>query len=632
MKSGIDDIIFARGPDFVLNLIAQAVDATVSDRAAIDPNQHGYRFDQGSTFHSRENKDGVLVHRRLATFTAVIESEVMETDGLEAKRLFEIHAEVAGHERHFAVPASEFGSLPWVPVELGKEATIIYPTKPQEIVTAIQLLSPHNTVERVRYAHLGWVEDQDIFIHAGGAIGPNGAVPDVEVTLADSLQWYKLELPASDAELRECICTSLDTLKLGPRELTVPLFATVYGAPVDAQHFDSVDYAKGESGSLKSSTAAVFCAHYGRNMWSRRNLPGSFLSTFVALNEQMFGAKDVLFVLDNLVLNGNPHQVAELESKASSIIRAIGDRVRRSRASRDGSLRPAHGPRGAVVITAENLVSGRSDEARLSVLLFKKDDIDKSKLARSQAAAEQGLLAKAMGAYVRWLARDRDTNVLWFRRRAAQILPTFTGEHARLPEAMASKQAALEVFLQFARDSGAISSAEADTHQLEFVQALQKMAPAQEIDRATGRPSKWFLGLLRASVASGRGHFGPCDGGEPPKDKALSYGWKEINRGFDRSSNPLRYWEPSGERLGWIDGESLYLNPEVSLAVVQKLARDTGKPFHITQADLNRCLKDDGLLVETDEKGSRKTLTVRKRVQGIRTGVLYLKSTVLEDD
>jgi hypothetical protein len=296
-------------------------------------------------------------------------------------------------------------------------------------------------------------------------------------------------------------------------------------------------------------------------------------------------------------------------------------------------LRPAHGPRGAIVITAENLVSGGSDEARLSVLAFKKGDIDKAALTRSQTAAAQGLLAKTMGSYIQWLARDRDIHVGYFRRRAQEILPTFTGAHARLPEAMAAKQAALEVFLQFVRDSGAISSTEADAHQIEFVQALQKLAPAQEIDRAALRPSEWFLGLLRAAIASGRGHVGLCNGGEPPADKSLGYGWKQVTRGCDRYGNPIRYWEASGERLGWVDGtsfEHLYLNPQVVLAVVQKLARDTGRTFHITQSDLNRSLKDDGLLVETEED-TRKTLTVRKRVQGNRAGVLFLKSSVLED-
>jgi hypothetical protein len=286
------------------------------------------------------------------------------------------------------------------------------------------------------------------------------------------------------------------------------------------------------------------------------------------------------------------------------------------------------------VITAENLVSGGSDEARLSVLPFKRGDIDKAALTRSQAAAEEGLLVKAMGAYIQWLARDRDTQIAYFRRRAGQLRSEYAGTHARLPEAMAAKQAALEVFLQFVRDTGALSPAEADTRKGEMVDALKELVPAQEIDRDKVRPSEWFLGSLRSAIASGRAHVGMCHGGEPPPSKVLGYGWKEVTRGVDRNGKLLRHWEPSGERLGWIDGaslESLYLNPQVALAVVQKLARESGRPFHVNQADLNRSLKDDGLLVETEE-GTRKTLTVRKQVHGNRTSVLFLQSAVLEED
>jgi hypothetical protein len=67
---------------------------------------------------------------------------------------------------------------------------------------------------------------------------------------------------------------------------------------------------------------------------------------------------------------------------------------------------------------------------------------------------------------------------------------------------------------------------------------------------------------------------------------------------------------------------ALYLDPDTTYAVVQKLAQQQGEPFTVTAPTLRKRLKERGKLAATDEK--RQVLTVRKTLQGSRRDVLRL--------
>ena len=45
-------------------------------------------------------------------------------------------------------------------------------------------------------------------------------------------------------------------------------------------------------------------------------------------------------------------------------------------------------------------------------------------------------------------------------------------------------------------------------------------------------------------------------------------------------------WQPRGERIGWLDADDLFLDPESSFAAVQKLARDQGTSVPTKQRTL----------------------------------------------
>ena len=87
-------------------------------------------------------------------------------------------------------------------------------------------------------------------------------------------------------------------------------------------------------------------------------------------------------------------------------------------------------------------------------------------------------------------------------------------------------------------------------------------------------------------------------------------------------------WHPQGRRIGWIEGDNLYLDPTGAFAIVQEMSRRTNHPIPLTEQTLRKRLHEAGKLANIDE--TRETLTVRKTVDGRRREVLHLKVTFHE--
>src|SRR5262249_8967635 len=83
-------------------------------------------------------------------------------------------------------------------------------------------------------------------------------------------------------------------------------------------------------------------------------------------------------------------------------------------------------------------------------------------------------------------------------------------------------------------------------------------------------------------------------------------------------------WQPQGTRVGWLDGEQLYLDPEAAYAAAQTMAGKKGESITVTPRTLWARLKEKGLLVSTGTR--RGTNTTRRTLQGHRQAVLHLRS------
>ena len=293
----------------------------------------------------------------LTNFMARIVAEVERDDGAERVLYFEIEADLRGRCSSFTVTASEFQGLHWVHRELGARA-IIFPgfTKKDHARAAIQMLSD-NILRRTVFTHTGWrkVGNCQVYLHAAGAIGPSGTVPDVETDLsAAGLGGFQLPDPPAGDELRKATRATLGVIDLAPLTVSVPLFATIPRAPLGSTDL-SVQLA-GPTGAGKSELVALVQQHYGAAM-DARHLPASWSSTGNALEVQAFAAKDAVLVVDDFAPGGTAQDRARLNREAARIFRAQGNLSGRARLRPDATLRPIKAPRGLILSTGEDVGS-----------------------------------------------------------------------------------------------------------------------------------------------------------------------------------------------------------------------------------------------------------------------------------
>jgi hypothetical protein len=198
----------------------------------------------------------------LTNFTAEIVADIVEHDGVEARRQYELFATVGGTDRRFRILAKEFPTLAWVAEHLGAKAIVRPgPAVKDHVPVAIQETSAH-IVERRVFTHTGWHQNQDgdwAYFHGGGILGPQGHLPQMEVALSGSLRPMCLPaLPRGDA-LAAAVHASLRLIEVAPRTVTIPLWLAVWRAPLGRVDFGL--HVAGASGVGKSELTALVQQH-----------------------------------------------------------------------------------------------------------------------------------------------------------------------------------------------------------------------------------------------------------------------------------------------------------------------------------------------------------------------------------
>lgn len=596
------------------SLAQKLAEAPASEPA--DEPKHPYREIRGNIFRMKKGRDGGEEYIPLTNFTARIASDIEEDDGAETKRFFGIAAMAGQRPYSFIIPASEFSSLDWAIERIGPHA-IVQPNQAQWARAAIQSLSTNTQPKRI-YIHTGWrkVGASMLYLHGAGAIGANGAVADVDVRLSGSLAHYALLLPENREQLVAAIRASLKVLEVAPGHIGYPLLAAVYRAVFKSCDF--VVWFGGPTGVFKSEMAALAVQHYGATMNSRR-LPANFGSTGNALEMLAFTIKDSLLVIDDFAPHGSMHDIARYHAAADHVLRSAGNNQGRGRLSSDARLRQAKPPRGLILATGEDMPRGQSIRGRTFMVEVAPGDVNTAVLTECQVDAAGGLYARAMGAFVQWMAGQYDDLQATFQTHVLSLRSKATRVHSRTPGIVADLQAGFELFLEFATVAQAITVEEKTVLAERCWAALNKVAKAQRAQQDASEPAGRFLDLLRAAILSGQAYVAGLDGGAPGGDG--QWGWSLAGSGeHERLAS-------RGKCVGWLDRCNLYLEPTASFGVAQDLGRSTGEPLVVGQTTLKKRLKEKGLLASTDV--ARETLTVRHRICGEYISVLHLRADVL---
>jgi len=250
----------------------------------------------------------------LTNFTARISTDVIEDDGIETRHSFELEATLNGQTSRFTIPASRFRGLQWVVEELGAQAVVHPYGGAQRTPVAIQLLSGNIFQKRV-FTHIGWRKcgDKWVYLHAGGALGHDGAVNGIEVQLNRELSRFRLIEPEED--LVESIQASLRLLDLAPDKITIPLFCSIWRTIVG--RVDCSLHLTGPTGEAKSELAALCQQHFGSEM-VRLDLPASWSSSENALEDLAFLAKDAILVIDDFAPTGTSFDIPRFHKRPTA--------------------------------------------------------------------------------------------------------------------------------------------------------------------------------------------------------------------------------------------------------------------------------------------------------------------------
>ncbi len=228
-----------------------------------------------------------------------------------------------------------------------------------------------------------------------------------------------------------------------------------------------------------------------------------------------------------------------------------------------------------------------------------------------------------MSGFLRWIAPGYGSVRSTLQMKLAEIRARVqgNGQHARTPGIVASLALGLQYFFEFVGEIGALEKPQIAEMKKRGWKALLEAADSQAEQIAVGEPAETFLGLLFAAISGGYAHVANKDGGSPSL-RPEAWGW-QLNTYYGGTDNPdaTRYVQ-QGKCVGWIDDGELYINPNVSYAVVQRLAQDKGEGFATSQKTLSKRLKQKGYLGSTG--GDRDRVTVRKVLNGSRETVLHI--------
>jgi hypothetical protein len=312
---------------------------------------------------------------------------------------------------------------------------------------------------------------------------------------------------------------------LDSRRVTKDGLATTYRAAIPRPTDFSI-FIEGWTGIGKTELTALYQQHYGPGMHAKQ-LPASWEWTANALEGFAF---------------------AKLRTAAQRVFRSKGNGAGRGRMNADATLKIELPSRALIMISGEDVPSGKSVRARLFVIPFARDSMNWKLLGKYQSNAREGLYA-TMAGFIQWMAGrvDQLDNQLraTFERYRAEAAKSKL--HQRTPAIVAELALGWQLFLDFAREVEAISADEYERLWEEGWDALGRAAEEQKRYQDDADPVDRFFRLLGSAISSGAAHLILTTGRHPG---TATLGWREQVRG------DVTEWVPQGNKVGWIKAEA----------------------------------------------------------------------------
>ena len=542
----------------------------------------------------------------LADFVAWVNRQIIKDNNIDRVLKFEVEGLASGGKKlkEIKVPSDKFTSMQWAVDNWGAKANIRPGASNKDHVRfVVQFLGKESSTE-MQYGHLGWrkIEGKWCYLHAGGAIGDSSIIVDVKDEGLDAYTFAE-----EDSDLRAAATASLKTIESAPLEVTLPLFALTYLAPLceplkRAKHEPSfIMWLSGTTGSMKSTIAALFLSHFGD--FTNKNLPASFKDTANALERKGFFTKDSILVVDDYHPSHSQFEAQKMRSIAEMLLRGYGDRKGRGRLNADATAKQTLIPQGLCIVTGEDHPSGgQSAAARYYGIELEKGQVNTEILTGMQSSTE--LLSQAMRGYIQSLDIEKiipelKADFLRLRKQATQ-----GSQHARIPEVCAWLDIGLERGLRFMVLNRVINESRAKELLNQGMQIFLKLAEKQAATIEGETPLEMFRAGLTELLANKKLHTND-----------IKFGKGLVPDGF----------------AGWFDDNWLYLLPGTVYNEVTNYYKVRGGHLPIGERMLWTQMDIAGYLY-TIEEGGKKRRTFRKAFAGNREHIVQIRRDFIDID
>ena len=534
--------------------------------------------------------------KALCDFVALPRSELTRDDGMTQSMFFELDGWNSGGQKlgRVVIPAGDLDAMNWVTTKWGFGASVAPgSTTKSKVAWAIKKVGQIAASRITEYSHTGWrrIGGKLCYLYQGGAIGMDG----VTVDLGDALKTYRLDGSGAEGFDRihyaDAARVSLRIQKIMREEIGIALLGTMYLAPLREflQATDVVPafalYLYGESGTHKSTAAALALAHFGN--FHAKNLPASFNDTGNSIGAKAFQLKDMPILVDDYHPVSSLQERRQMSATAQRLSRAFGDGADRGRLNADTSIKAQKPPRSVAVITGEDLPAvGASGLARLFFLGMDEGGIPVGEeLTEMQELARKGWLQRAMRGYILWLLKKADglpdkLHGLFLQFRES-VRKESEGQHDRAPETVACILIGYAMMLRYMQEQGVLTQLEAEQMLIHARKQLLAASKRQGETMASEKPTRIYLDSLGELISSGR--------------VAVR----------DLTEEKIREAVPAEKMIGYVDQDYYYFFSQVAFGAVQALCREQGIEFPVTLKALYKHLKTDGILPRGDGDPTR---------------------------
>lgn len=569
--------------------------------------QAPYSIEKGSFCIANKNRDGSESLDLLTNFIAWINEVVQSDQGASLKISGKLNTGESLPD--VSIKAEEFERMNWIGTHWPYKAIVMPVQRAKDHLRVIIQMNSSEVSQSTKFSATGWHKNSSgewVYAYQGGYISTDGLVSEKEIDLKPVGAQYT-NFSGCD---RACTSDDLKNLfQLADDKVILPLLAGVFRSVVaEFLPLNFSMYLFGESGTRKSSVAAIIQSFFGKS-YTTENLPGSWSSTENALEMQSHYFKDTIFTIDDYALGQTTTENTGLQRKAERVFRGQGNGSGRARMNGEGGLQETKKCRGLILVTAEEIPEGESINARLYLVPMLRSSVDINRLTLAQKAAGEGVYANLMRSFIQWYARRAKILDLGAMKRNYIEQYRDNAGHGRDTECIADLTIGSRLFLDFCLDAQLMTAVEGKNLETKLLSALNISIQTKNATSVTTTPELRFITLLQSALATSRARVVTLN--------------DEPNKGVSHTSD-------RGRLVGWQDTKYLYLNPDAAYTLVYKMAIEQGKHIGASQRALWQKLNRAGISSCETNKSLKKKLINGKRIYCLQIPQTSLSESIEE--